>query len=68
MAGEVQLAEEKSKKAMLDAARMADELRQEQECTQMIGRGRKLRECQLKDSQQHLDEAEMNVTTDDQTD
>ena len=61
MAGEVQLAEEKSKKAMLDAARMADELRQEQECTQIIERDRKLLECQLKDSQQHLDEAEMNA-------
>merc|ERR1712226_340573 len=61
LAGEVQLAEEKSKKAMLDAARMADELRQEQECTQIIERDRKLLECQLKDSQQHLDEAEMNA-------
>ena len=46
---------------MLDAARMADELRQEQECTQIIERDRKLLECQLKDSQQHLDEAEMNA-------
>merc|ERR1719174_781992 len=46
---------------MLDAGRMADELRQEQECTQIIERDRKLLECQLKDSQQHLDEAEMNA-------
>merc|ERR1711953_1333960 len=40
---------------------MADELRQEQECAQIIERDRKLLECQLKDSQQHLDEAEMNA-------
>merc|ERR1711936_20971 len=38
MASEVHLSEEKAKKAMVDAARIADELRQEQECAQMFER------------------------------
>ena len=61
MASEVHLSEEKAKKAMVDAARIADELRQEQECAQMFERDRKLLECQVKDMQQHLDEAESSA-------
>merc|ERR1719461_2411703 len=61
MANEAHLSEEKAKKAMVDAARLADELRNEQECTQAFERDRKLLECQVKDMQQRLDEAETNA-------
>ena len=61
MASELDQANEKSKKAMVDAARIADELRQEQECTQILEKDRKILECQAKDSQQRLDEAEVNA-------
>lgn len=61
MATEVHLSEDKAQKAMVDAARIADELRQEQECAQNFERDRKLLECQVKDMQQRLDEAETNA-------
>ena len=61
MATELHIAEEKSKKAMVDAARLADELRQEQEYAQQYERDKKLLECQCKDTQQRLDEAETNA-------
>jgi len=61
MAAEAHLAEEKSKKAMVDAARLADELRQEQEFAQQFERDKKLLEVQLKDTQTKLDEAESNA-------
>merc|ERR1711931_620966 len=61
MAHEAQLADEKAKNAMVDAARLADELRQEQEIAQAYEKDRKLYECQLKDMQQRLDEAETNA-------
>merc|ERR1719393_576493 len=61
MASEAHLSEEKAKKAMVDAARLADELRNEQECAQAYERDRKLYECQVKDMQQRLDEAETNA-------
>merc|ERR1711920_1152094 len=48
-------------KAMVDAARLADELRNEQELAQAYERDRKLYECQVKDMQQRLDEAETNA-------
>merc|ERR1712173_469232 len=47
--------------AMVDAARLADELRQEQEVAQGFEKVRKLLECQVKDTQQRLDEAETNA-------
>ena len=58
MAGEAALSEEKAKKSMIDAARLADELRNEQELAQGYERDRKLMECQLKDLQTRLDDAE----------
>merc|ERR1712061_464147 len=58
MANEALLSEEKAKKAMVDAARLADELRTEQELAQVFERDRKLYECQVKDMQTRLDEAE----------
>merc|ERR1712117_90596 len=61
MANEALLSEEKAKKAMVDAARLADELRTEQELAQVFERDRKLYECQVKDMQTRLDEAETNA-------
>ena len=61
MAAEANLAEEKAKKSMVDAARLADELRQEQEYAVQFEREKKLLEAQLKDSQTKLDEAEVNA-------
>merc|ERR1712018_622452 len=61
MASEAALSEDKAKKAMVDAARLADELRQEQDLAQCFEKDRKLLECQLKDAQQRLDEAETNA-------
>ena len=61
MATEASLSEEKAKKSMIDAARLADELRNEQEVAQGYERDRKLMECQLKDLQTRLDEAETNA-------
>merc|ERR1711881_52089 len=48
-------------KAMIDAARLADELRTEQELAQVFERDRKLSDCQVKDMQGRLDEAETNA-------
>ena len=61
MASEAGLSEEKAKKAMVDAARLADELRQEQDCALSFEKDRKLLECQVKDTQLRLDEAETNA-------
>lgn len=61
MAGEASLSEDKAKKAMIDAARLADELRAEQEIAQLFEKERKLFECQAKDIQSRLDDAETNA-------
>merc|ERR1719270_517694 len=61
MGSEASISEEKSKKAMVDAARIADEIRSEQDVAQCFEKDRKLLECQLKDVQQRLDEAETNA-------
>jgi len=61
MASEAHLSEDKAKKSMVDAARLADELRQEQEVAQIYEKDRKLLECQTKDMQIRLDEAEVNA-------
>jgi len=58
MLGETRLSEEKAKKAMIDAARLADELRAEQETAQGMERNRRGLEYQVKDMQTKLDEAE----------
>merc|ERR1712024_30886 len=52
------IAEDKAKKSMIDAARLADELRAEQENAQMAERGRRVLDNQVKDMQTKLDEAE----------
>jgi len=61
MANEAHLSEEKAKKAMVDAARLADELRCEQDIAQLYEKDRKLLECHIKDIQQRLDDAETNA-------
>merc|ERR1712157_258180 len=61
MASEAQMSDEKAKKAMVDAARLADELRAEQDVVMCHERDRKLLECQAKDMQIRLDEAEVNA-------
>merc|ERR1712109_361150 len=61
MGSEAHLSEDKAKKAMVDAARIADELRNEQDLALSFEKDRKLMECQVKDMQQKLDEAEANA-------
>ena len=61
MTHEAMLSEEKAKKAMIDAAQLADELRAEQELAQALERDRKLLECQAKEMQSNLDEVETNA-------
>ena len=61
MSSEARMSEEKAKKAMVDAARLADELRCEQELAQALERDRKLLECHVKEMQSRLDEAESNA-------
>merc|ERR1711997_143723 len=61
MDSEAHLSDEKAKKAMVDAARLADELRAEQDIALSFERDRKLYECQVKDMQTRLDEAEANA-------
>jgi len=61
MSSEAHLSNEKAKNAMVDAARLAEELRAEQELAQAYEKDRKLYDCQLKDLQQRLDEAETNA-------
>ncbi|CAL1262322.1 unnamed protein product [Larinioides sclopetarius] len=58
MLNEAKNSEEKAKKAMVDAARLADELRSEQEHAMQQEKMRKSLEQQLKDLQIRLDEAE----------
>jgi myosin heavy chain 6/7 len=61
MTNEFIVSEEKAKKSMVGAARLADELRQEQELSQAFERDRKLLECHAKDLQARLDEAETDA-------
>merc|ERR1712238_261030 len=61
MSGEASLSEEKAKKAMVDAARLAEELRSEQDLAAGFERERKLLECQVKDCATRLDDAETNA-------
>merc|ERR1712153_39631 len=61
MAGEASLSEEKAQRAMIDAARLADELRSEQDMAQTLEREKKLLEAQVKDIQARVDEAQTNA-------
>lgn len=48
---EAQASEEKARKAMMDAARLADELRVEQDHAQVLERERRSLDLQMKDMQ-----------------
>merc|ERR1712154_740226 len=61
MASEAALSEEKAQRAMIDAARLADELRGEQDLAMVMERERKLLEAQAKDVQARVDEAQSNA-------
>merc|ERR1712010_409574 len=61
MTAEAHLSEEKAQRAMIDAARLADELRMEQETAMALERDKKLLEAQVKDAQNRCDEAEQNA-------
>merc|ERR1712087_545023 len=61
MMSEANMSEEKAQRAMIDAARLADELRSEQDLAQATERTCKLLECQVKDMQAKVDEAQTNA-------
>merc|ERR1712055_643008 len=61
MSNEASLSEEKAGRAMVDAARLADELRCEQDLAMNLEKDKKLLEAQCKDASQRADEAEVNA-------
>merc|ERR1711978_274707 len=61
MSSEAKICEDKAAKAMVDAARLADELRSEQDMAMMNEKQRKILEVQAKEMQARLDEAETNA-------
>ena len=61
MSNELRAAEESSKKASADAARIADEHRREQEHSSQIEKLRRALEGQVKELQSRLDEAEASA-------
>ena len=61
MANEARMSEEKAQRAMIDAARLAEELRAEQDLAAQLEREKKVVEAQVKDLQARVDEAEMNA-------
>ena len=61
MSAEASLCDQKASKSMVDAARLADELRAEQEHAQSQEKQRKVLEVQVKELQVRLDEAENNA-------
>merc|ERR1711962_910908 len=61
MVSEAAMSEEKAQRAMIDAARLADELRAEQDTAMALERDKKLLEAQVKDAASRVDEAEQNA-------
>merc|ERR1719431_1666401 len=55
---EAEMSEDKAQHGMIDAARLAEELRAEQDSAMMLERDKKLLEAQVKDAQTRMDEAE----------
>ena len=55
---EARMVEDKARSAMMDAAKLADELRMEQDNTGRLDNERRLMEAQVKDLQARLDDAE----------
>merc|ERR1712168_1769910 len=61
MTNEAKLSEEKAARAMVDAARLADELRAEQDLAMNLEKDKKLLEAQCKDAANRADEAEASA-------
>merc|ERR1712114_99527 len=61
MTNEARLSEDKAARAMVDAARLADELRCEQDLAMSLEKEKKLLEAQCKDAATRADEAEVNA-------
>jgi len=61
MTNEARLSEDKASRAMIDAARLADELRCEQDIAMSLEKDKKLLEAQCKDASTRADEAEVNA-------
>jgi len=61
MTNEARLSEDKAARAMVDAARLADELRSEQDLAMNLEKDKKLLEAQCKDAATRADEAEVNA-------
>merc|ERR1719486_685155 len=61
MTNEARMSEEQAARAMVDAARLADELRCEQELSMALEKDKKLLEAQCKDTGARADEAEVNA-------
>merc|ERR1711863_23919 len=61
MTSEARMSDDKAQHAMIDAARLAEELRAEQEAAMMLERDKKLLEAQVKDAQNRVDEAEQTA-------
>ena len=61
MMSEMRLSEEKAQRAMIDAARLADELRSEQDMAGGLSQECRVLEAQVKDSAVKLDEVEQHV-------
>merc|ERR1711990_158594 len=61
MTNEAKLSEDKAARAMVDAARLADELRCEQDLAMNLEKDKKLLEAQCKDASTRADEAEVNA-------
>merc|ERR1719197_1873155 len=61
MSNEAKMSEDKAARAMVDAARLADELRCEQDAAMSLEKDKKLLEAQCKDAAARADEAEVNA-------
>merc|ERR1711910_127194 len=61
MTNEAKVSEDKAARAMVDAARLADELRCEQDVAMNLEKDKKLLEAQCKDAGARADEAEVNA-------
>merc|ERR1711864_15166 len=61
MTNEAKMSEDKAARAMVDAARLADELRCEQDLAMNLEKDKKLLEAQCKDAATRADEAEVNA-------
>ena len=61
MSNEARLSEDKAARSMIDAARLADELRCEQDVAMCLEKDKKLLEAQIKDAGARADEAEVNA-------